>query len=166
MVLKNKHIAYFSLPRAPLFHFSSMISYMKINGTEIAFNLRNQPDIQELTKRNKPRQRKTKRILELGRDGTEKELLDLMKRRHFEPNFSSAYFYLKNTIQETPIPLDVLKGMAVFFSHLIEVPIYREYYRRISTLVFWFHNNYKLIRNYTASNEIIIKYNGTEYKFE
>ena len=76
----------------------------------------------------------------------EKEALENFRRLNFNPKTSVAYKYLKSMFPHQYISLFIVQGVCRLFAQLLQIQCPREYYRRLSTGVYWLHINFNFIK--------------------
>ena len=105
------------------------------------------------------------RDLKDGYAHVEVELLDELKRRNFIYRISPIYAFIKRNIPDVKLSLGLLTGLARFFAGQLQIPIYREHYRRLNTCVFWMQMNSGSIKQYLRDHIVTVTYQNHDYTF-
>ena len=136
-----------------------MISYIEVDGTRTQYA------------NNKPvfpthRLRAPKRTLSEDEEIIELRLRHKIAFRRFVPEISQSYVYLMRTFHIGNIPFILIRGIALFFSHVLNIPYPREYYRCKYTSVYWLNEHLAVIRAYNATHLVKINYKNQEYRLD
>ena len=86
--------------------------------------------------------------------------------RRFVPEISQSYVYLMRTFHIGNIPFILIKGIALFFSHVLNIPYPREYYRCKYTSIYWLNEHLAVIRAYNATHLVKLNYKNQEYRLD
>lgn len=88
----------------------------------------------------------------------EKEALENFRTLNFNPKTSPAYKYLRSMFPHQYISLFIVQGVCRLFAQLLQIQCPREYYRRLSTGVYWLHINFNIILDYMMHHRITFLY--------
>ena len=133
-----------------------MISYIKIDGTQIDFINGNPPR----SEKQKPRQ------LDKGYREEELRINEELKSRNFIYVISPVYAYVKRIIPNEYLSMKLFVGLAWFFSLQLNEPFSREYYRHKSSVIYWLQMRCIQIKQFIQEHRIILNYNNQEYHLE
>ena len=135
-----------------------MISYIEVDGTRTTF-VNNKPNFPTT------RKRLPKRQLSAQEDILECRLRQKLAYRRFIPELSVGFNYFNNIFKNN-LPNAFAVGLGLFFSHMLNIPFPREYYRRKSTTLYWLSIHIGSIRAYTSSHVVKVNYNIQDYQLK
>ena len=81
-----------------------------------------------------------------------------IQHRHFLPEFSQIYQYMKSKIPEPVVPHEVFLCLGWFFASNLHLNFPREAYRRKTTTIYWLNQHYDQIMNFFHTHEVKICY--------
>ena len=88
----------------------------------------------------------------------EKKILENFRTLNFNHKTSPAYKYLRSMFPYQYISLLIVQGVCRLFAQLLQIQCPREYYRRLSTGVYWLHINFNFILDYMMHHRITFLY--------
>ena len=137
-----------------------MISYIEVDGTRTQY-ANNKPVFPRTYRLRAP-----KRTLPEDEEIIELRLRHKIAFRRFVPEISQSYVYLMRTFHIGNIPFILIRGIALFFSHVLNIPYPREYYRCKYTSIYWLNEHLAVIRAYNATHLVKINYKNQEYRLD
>ena len=88
-----------------------------------------------------------------------------IERRNFIYQISPIYAYIRRNIPVVNLSMSLFTGLARVFSNELQVPIYREHYRRLTNVIFWLEMNYQKILDYISNHTFKVCYMNIEFPF-
>ena len=90
-------------------------------------------------------------------------LRDRLDKLEFKPEYADPYFYFTEKLDDH-LSYASYKTLALFFSQALQIRLAREYYRRKSTIIYWFQFHWKAIKKFLRHNRVKISYDGQIHK--
>ena len=87
-------------------------------------------------------------------------------KRHFVPELSKIYLYMKSKIPDIYVPHEVFLRLGWFFSSTLHLIFPREAYRRKSTTIYWLNQHFDQIINYIHNHDFYISYKSLVIKLD
>ena len=98
------------------------------------------------------------RILPHGKVQEEIAYMSMLKEKHFIPEFSKIYQYMKRKIPAPVVSHEVFLCLGWFFSSIFHIQFPREAYRRKTTTIYWLNQIFNQIMNYLHTHQVSICY--------
>ena len=133
-----------------------MINYIQIDERRIEFTAGKPTNLKKII----PRQ------LSNGYSYQEYMLNQEVERRNFIYQISPIYAYIRRNIPIVKLSMSLFTGLARVFANELDIPIYREHYRKLNNVIFWLQMNHQKILDYISIHSFKVCYMNIEYLFQ